>query len=288
MIASQIPVKFPLPFAADAQSSFIRPIPVSSQILTTPGAASLTDGFPPVTFIPEGSGGIPPFGQDMNGILNQITAWIQWVNAGGAVRYDATFSASIGGYPMGATLMSAAGGSWWVSTADNNVTDPDTGGSGWSSISLGAVAALGIGLGLKNDGAGDLALKLADGSMRVTASGVQGNEPITALSGSATVGAANHFANFVGNGTLNLVQASTLWNGFCFSAFANGGQITLNPNATDAFNGAGAGGAYTLQSGSTALFITDAVGDWWIFNLAVPQGATGGVYNQAFQTGFVL
>ena len=78
MQSSQIPSKFPIPFANGAGSGYIRQIPVTSQISITPGAASLTDGFPPLTFIPEGSGGIPPFGQDMNGILKEITAWIQW------------------------------------------------------------------------------------------------------------------------------------------------------------------------------------------------------------------
>jgi hypothetical protein len=287
MEASSIPVKFPIPFAADAGSGFIRPVPVASQILTTPGAASLQDGFPPVTFIPEGSGGTPPFGQDMNGILNQISAWIQWINAGGPVSYDAAFSTSIGGYPKGAWLTSAAGGSWWVSTVDNNTSNPDTGGAGWSSVSFGALASLGIGLGLQASG-GNLTLKLADGSMRVTSAGVQGNEPITQLSGSANVSAANHFTNFVGHGTLNLSKTSTLWNGFCFSVSAIGGFVTLNPNAADGFNGSGTGGAYILQSGSSALFITDAAGNWWIFNLSVPQGTQGGAYNYAYQTGFVL
>ena len=141
MQSSQIPSKFQIPFANGAGSGYIRQIPVASQISITPGAASLTDGFPPLTFIPEGSGGIPPFGQDMNGILNEITAWIQWGNAGAPVIYDATFSAAIGGYPKGTILTSAAGGSWWLSTAENNATDPDTGGAGWLYLSYGLTYA---------------------------------------------------------------------------------------------------------------------------------------------------
>ena len=141
MQSSQIPSKFQIPFANGAGSGYIRQIPVASQISVTPGAASLTDGFPPLTFISEGSGGIPPFGQDMNGILNEITAWIQWGNAGAPVIYDATFSAAIGGYPKGTILTSAAGGSWWLSTAENNATDPDTGGAGWLYLSYGLTYA---------------------------------------------------------------------------------------------------------------------------------------------------
>lgn len=141
MQASQIPVKFPIPFAADAGAGFIRPIPVASQITITPGAASLTDGFPPLNFIAEGSGGIPPFGQDENGILNQITAWSQWQNAGATVLYDSAFSTAIGGYPKGALLYAASGGFWWLSTVDNNATDPDTGGAGWQIVASGQVYA---------------------------------------------------------------------------------------------------------------------------------------------------
>ena len=141
MQSSQIPSKFQIPFANGAGSGYIRQIPVASQISVTPGAASLTDGFPPLTFLPEANGGIPPFGQDMNGILNEITAWIRWGNAGAPVVYDATFSAAIGGYPKGAILTSAAGGSWWLSTAENNLSNPDTGGAGWLYLSYGLTYA---------------------------------------------------------------------------------------------------------------------------------------------------
>lgn len=141
MLASSIPTKFPIPFAADAGSGYIRPIPVASQQGITPGAASLTDGFPPSTFQPEGSGGIPPFGQDFNGILNQSTAWLQWVNAGAPIIYDGTFSSAIGGYPNGAFIYSASGGAWWLSTADNNTSDPDTGGANWQQIAYGQTYA---------------------------------------------------------------------------------------------------------------------------------------------------
>lgn len=141
MLASSIPVKFPIPWGNSATSGYIRPIPVASQILITPGAASLTDGFPPLNLTPESSGGIPPFGQDENGILNQITAWSRWQNAGGPVQYDSTFSTSIGGYPQGALLTAASGVAYWVSTADNNTTNPDAGGAGWQAVAYGTTYA---------------------------------------------------------------------------------------------------------------------------------------------------
>lgn len=142
MQRSDTPNKFPIPFADSATvPTFRRAIPEASQIGIQAGAASLTDGFPPVTFDPLDAGGIPPFGQDFNGLLNQITLWSQWQAAGGMVVYDAAFSSDIGGYPLGAVLAATIGaGKFWISTADNNTTDPDAGGANWLAIG-GPIAA---------------------------------------------------------------------------------------------------------------------------------------------------
>ncbi|CCE07325.1 hypothetical protein BRAS3843_2060004 [Bradyrhizobium sp. STM 3843] len=133
MLAANVPPKFPKVWAVNAQGPFIRPIPVDSQIGINPGYASLNDGFPPLTMTPIAAGGVPPFGQDMNGILQQITEIQQWQQAGGHWQFDATFAAAIGGYPAGATLSSKVVlGRKWLSTVDNNQTDPDSAGAaGW-------------------------------------------------------------------------------------------------------------------------------------------------------------
>lgn len=128
---SDLPVRFNIPFANAAGGSYIRAIPQASQIGVQDGAASLTDGFPPFCFTPPGY----PFGQDYNGLLKQITQWNQWQQAGGSVPYDATFSAAIGGYPKGAILAAATSGSFWISTTENNVTNPDAAGAGWLGFS---------------------------------------------------------------------------------------------------------------------------------------------------------
>lgn len=135
MKRTDIPTKLPIPFANSAGVSFIRTVPTASQIGSTDGAASLTDGFPPLTFQPVASGGIPPFGEDMNGILNQMSAWTRWQSAGGQVAWDSGFSSLIGGYPLGACIASATtAGAYWVSTTDNNTTNPDASGAGWLSL----------------------------------------------------------------------------------------------------------------------------------------------------------
>ena len=121
------PAKFPIPWGNSAGAPYIRAIPVNSQIGIQNGAASLTDGFVPDNFLPTAGGGVPPFGQDMNGILNQVTQTQQWQQAGGGWQYDSSFVTSIGGYPSGAVLFSETVlGRQWLSTADGNTTDPDS------------------------------------------------------------------------------------------------------------------------------------------------------------------
>ena len=127
------PPAFPIVWGQNAGSSYIRSIPVPSQIGTQNCAASLTDGMPPLTFVPSVAGGCPPFGQDFNGIFKQLSQWSQWQKAGGPVFYDSAFaSGGNGGYPNGAIVMSAVvPGDHWMSTADNNTTNPDAGGANW-------------------------------------------------------------------------------------------------------------------------------------------------------------
>jgi hypothetical protein len=134
MKASDIPTKFNIPFAFAAGGGFVRPIPEASQIGIQGGAASLTDGFVPVNFLPIGAGGVPPFGQDANGILRQITQWSRWQNAGASVRFDAAFAAAIGGYPEGSVLRATGGAFFWQCTLDDNTNDPDAGGAGWIAM----------------------------------------------------------------------------------------------------------------------------------------------------------
>lgn len=144
---TSIPPKFPISWGASAGAAYIRSIPQSSQIGVTNCAASLTDGFPPLTFVPQTAGGCPPFGADFNGILNQVSSWARWQAMGGQIPWDSSFSASIGGYPIGAVVPSLTTANlWWQSTADNNTSNPDSGGGNWSGVGYaptGAIIAFG-------------------------------------------------------------------------------------------------------------------------------------------------
>lgn len=129
---NQVPAKFGIPWGNSAGSAYIRSIPIPSQIGIQNCAASLTDGFPPLTFVPAVAGGCPPIGSDFNGILKQLSQWNQWQAAGGPVFYDGAFATASGGYPAGAMLQSAVTpGTIWLSTADSNVNNPDAAGAGW-------------------------------------------------------------------------------------------------------------------------------------------------------------
>lgn len=133
MQLTNTPGKLVLPFAnAGAKNT----IPTASQIGITAGAASLTDGFPPLTRTPIAAGGVPPSGLDMNGILFQLSAILRWANAGGGYAYDAAFATNpnVGGYPKGARIMRSDGLGYWFNTTDNNTTDPEAAGAadaGW-------------------------------------------------------------------------------------------------------------------------------------------------------------
>lgn len=140
MNLSNAPSKLVLPFANSGSKNTI---PVASQIGITDGAASLTDGFPPLTMTPKSAGGVPPIGRDMNGILYAMSAAMRWANAGGGYVYDSSFATNtnVSGYPKGARILRSDGVGYWMNTSDGNTTDPESGGSGWyPDFTVGATA----------------------------------------------------------------------------------------------------------------------------------------------------
>ena len=107
------------------------PVPVASQIGITNGAASFTDGFPPLTRTALGAGGYPPSGEDMNGILYMATAHLALLCSGQPYKYSSTQATAISGYDVGATLLRSDGTGFWLNLTSGNTSDPDAGGSGW-------------------------------------------------------------------------------------------------------------------------------------------------------------
>lgn len=130
MKLTDIPSKFSVPFANAAGAGFIRAIPPNPTGVA--GQASLALGFPPENFTPVAGGGVPPFGQDFNGLFFQSTGWNRWQATGMFPPYDPTWQAAVGGYPQGSIVQSLQRfGLFWLSLVDDNTTNPDAGGAGW-------------------------------------------------------------------------------------------------------------------------------------------------------------
>lgn len=131
------------PFGAAALEAYITlPVPVPTQTAILPGAASFEDGFPPLTMSDiETEGGVPAFGEDMNGILYMISAYCALIQAGQTVPYNAVVAAAIDGYAVGANLAKTDGSGFWFNTVDGNETDPEgVGAAGWVGWSPTAAA----------------------------------------------------------------------------------------------------------------------------------------------------
>lgn len=133
---SSVPAKFALVWAVDALAAYITtPIPTATQTGVNAARASLQIGFPPVTFVDPAAGGTWPDGRDFQGALNMLSASCQWQQAGAPWPYDAAFQTAIGGYANNAVVASALFAPLsWLSTIDDNDTNPDTGGADWRSF----------------------------------------------------------------------------------------------------------------------------------------------------------
>lgn len=124
---------FGTPIGAAAVAGNIAVIP-QTQATAGDGTASVALGFPPETFIARAAGGEPPRGQDMNGLLNLLSSAVQVLQAGYLGPFNSAFAQGIGGYPAGAIVSGSTAGTFWVSTADANVSTPGATGATWQSL----------------------------------------------------------------------------------------------------------------------------------------------------------
>lgn len=122
------------PFAADAVivTDVTLPIPVPDQTGVLVGAASFSTGFPPATRTDPEAGGIPPYGQDMNGILYMLSVYAAIMQAGQIVPWNTDAATAFGGYAKGARLASiATAGLSFENNLAGNATDPDVTVANW-------------------------------------------------------------------------------------------------------------------------------------------------------------
>lgn len=204
------------------------PIPVPSQISSVVNQASFTDGFPPSTMTPEASGGLPFFGQDMNGIMYMITANVAALAAGAMPVFSAARASAIGGYPVGAMVAMANGLGFWLCTTAANSSNPDTGGAGWVTLSA----------------TGELVITLTTGT--ITLSAVQAAYPLIAFNGTLT-----------GNCTINFPpNAGQAWTvaAFTAGAFTITLQTAAAGNQVALVSGSGYANAQNVFSDGTNLW----------------------------------
>lgn len=123
MNSNDQPENFGIPFAQNGKKNAI---PKEKNTSQKPNEASYDTGFPDITMELISAGGLPPFGQDMNGALNEMSNEIRWTHAGGFTNFDATFATQIGGYPKGALLWNAKQTAFYLSLVNNNTQNPDT------------------------------------------------------------------------------------------------------------------------------------------------------------------
>lgn len=129
------PTQITVPFAT---SGLKNAIPAASDPVT--GNAGYDQGFTAINMTPRTAGGIPPFGQDFNGIFFDISTALQFLEAGGSFPYSSAFATAVGGYPLGALVSQSNGSGLWRSTVANNTADPEGAGTGWQPEDAGRTA----------------------------------------------------------------------------------------------------------------------------------------------------
>jgi hypothetical protein len=257
MLRSAIPTRFQKAWAVDAAGAYIRVVPVASQIGIQDGAASFETGWVPDNFTPLAGGGVPPFGQDFNGVTNIMTTWDQWYQAGAPIGYDLTFATAIGGYPQGAVLDSSVVlGKQWLSLVDGNLTDPDDPltSTNWRAVGIPSGTPQAFltstlpadfvpmnGLTIGNASSNATALAAASALFLFAANWSQFSNtqcPILTSAGAPSTRGANPYADFAANKQLTLPNAKGLGligadtMGGAASTFLSGVPVTIGNTTT--------------------------------------------------------
>lgn len=232
MQRSSPPAKVPNPWASSAAGSLVTAIP---QTTATAGRASWTMGFTASNMTPIGSGGIPPYMSDVNGAINAVSSIDQWTQAGGPWIYDSTFATNISGYPKGATIQASNGYGLWLSTADTNSNNPDTGGANW------APASLFFGACIASSSSGSLVVPFGVAFIKYRMWGAGGGSSRSnATSGTNAIGSGGGGGGYA-EGVLSV---------------SSGGTVTYSIGAggtADTGSGAGAGGNSSITYGTTTI-----------------------------------
>ena len=96
------------------------------------GRAGYDKGFPPINMQPQEAGGIPPRGEDMNGVIYDVTLAISYIQSGKSFPFNSDFAIAIGGYPSGAIVSDSSNSTLWLNGISNNSSFP----TGWTNFSF--------------------------------------------------------------------------------------------------------------------------------------------------------
>ena len=305
-----LPALIGLAFAggAGAQKGLVNAIPVAS---ASPNA-SYADGFPILTMTNPTAGGVPPAGADFNGILNSITTFQTWVNAGGQFPFSATLAAAIGGYPVGAVLQLNGGLGCVVNTVNGNTQDPNVLMTGWLPYG-GAFPTGQVLVGSGTGTVGNASLTYANGVLKSTDTTACTGTTSGALVLAGGLGLSSTVTNpsatvLCIDASLNATSASTFASGVYAiagqAAYSGAGNLTgsvgltgISSTATNSSSGTSNGVAgivsTAIQAGSgtvTSLYgvtvsvskSSGSVGTAYGLNI---QPVTAGAVNYAIMTG---
>jgi hypothetical protein len=249
------PTQITIPFANTGTRSAI---PQAAN--NTTGRAGYDLGFPPINMEDLNAGGIPPFGQDVNGIFYDITLAEQFIQAGGSWPYNSTFATAIGGYPLGALVQRSDSSGFWRNTVANNTTDPDAGGANWVPEDSGSTS-------------------IAMSSSNVTLTALQAAKPIIVITGTLTANLNLIFPNYAKTWTV-INSATGNFSITCKTATGTGVSVATGFSIDIVCNGTNSIFSDASQGPAFCAFSSVNVS----FGGAVPPGTKIAFDSESFDT----
>ena len=118
------PIFIPMEFAKNGVKNPIQKVRQPNQ---DPQDFTWNDGTPPITMTALADNGVPPKGQDFNGVLNAISQNTVFVQNGGRYKWTSDIVDNFGGYPKDHIVQSDDGLREYISLIDNNTVNPNAG-----------------------------------------------------------------------------------------------------------------------------------------------------------------
>lgn len=115
-------VFIPMEFAKNGTKNVIQKV---RQVGQDAQDMTWNDGSPNITLTAKEDGGLPPKGQDYNGVLNAISSHAVFGEKGGRYKWNPEVIAEFGGYPMDAIIQADDGSCEFKSIVSPNTVNPN-------------------------------------------------------------------------------------------------------------------------------------------------------------------